>query len=138
MQLLLKFLQHHFSLRQIVYIGFAIVLAMLALVSIHTFVNLAGIKTNVNQVINESQPQLLKTMQLVNHIKASSNALSSYLLSKNPQYKNNYESNLNSAQKIISTLKNIHNLPVSMGMIWNPCGEKTKTIIILVNRITMI
>ncbi len=105
MQLLLKFLQHHFSLRQIVYIGFAIVLAMLALVSIHTFVNLAGIKTNVNQVINESQPQLLKTMQLVNHIKASSNALSSYLLSKNPQYKNNYESNLNSAQKIISTLK---------------------------------
>ena len=106
MQLLLTFLQHHFSLRQIVYIGFGTVLAMLALVSIHTFVNLAGIKTNVNQVIDESQPQLVKTMQLVNHIKTSSNALSSYLLSKNPQYKNEYESNLNSAQKIIQTLKN--------------------------------
>lgn len=105
MRLLLTFLQHHFSLRQIVYIGFGTVLAMLALVSIHTFVNLAGIKTNVNQVIDESQPQLVKTMQLVNHIKASSDALSSYLLSKNPQYKNEYESNLSSAQKIIQTLK---------------------------------
>lgn len=44
MQYLLNFLQHHLSLRQIVYTGFGIVLAMLALVSIHTFINLAGIK----------------------------------------------------------------------------------------------
>ena len=105
MSLLLKFLQQHLSLRQIVYIGFGIILSMLALVSIHTFVNLAGIKNNVNQVIDESQPQLVKSMQLVNHIKASSNALSSYLLSKNSSYKDEYESNLNRAEKIIHTLK---------------------------------
>lgn len=106
MQYLLNFLQHHLSLRQIVYTGFGIVLAMLALVSIHTFINLAGIKTNVNQVIDESQPQLVETMQLVNHIKASSEALSSYLLSKNPRLKDEYENNLADSKKIISSLKN--------------------------------
>lgn len=79
---------------------------MLALVSIHTFINLAGIKTNVNQVIDESQPQLVETMQLVNHIKASSEALSSYLLSKNPRLKDEYENNLADSKKIISSLKN--------------------------------
>lgn len=105
MSFLLNFLQHHLSLRQIVYAGFGIILSMLALVSLHTFVNLAEIKNIVNQVIDESQPQLVKSMQLVNHIKASSNALSSYLLSKNPSYKNEYQSNLNSAEKIIHTLK---------------------------------
>ena len=106
MSLILKFLQHHLSLRQIVYFGFGTVLAMLALVSIHTFVNLAGIKSNVNQVIDESQPQLVRTMQLVNHIKASSDALSSYLLSKNPTYKTNYENSLKNAEELIQTLKN--------------------------------
>lgn len=105
MQFLLTFLQHHLSLRQIVYSGFGIVLAMLALVSIHTFINLAGIKNNVNQVIDESQPQLVKTMQLVNDIKASSDALSSYLLSKNPRFKNEYENNLNKSKEIIDSLK---------------------------------
>ncbi len=79
---------------------------MLALVSIHTFVNLAGIKNNVNQVIDESQPQLVKTMQLVNNIKSSSEALSSYLLSKNPQYKTEYETNLKKSQANINELKN--------------------------------
>lgn len=105
MQYLLSFLQHHLSLRQIVYTGFGIVLAMLALVSIHTFINLAGIKTNVNQVIDESQPQLVETMQLVNNIKASSNALSSFLLSKNPRFKDEYESNLSKSKDIIHSLK---------------------------------
>lgn len=105
MQYLLKFLQHHLSLKQIVYTGFGIVLAMLALVSIHTFVNLAGIKNNVNQVIDESQPQLVETMQLVNNIKASSDALSSYLLSKNPRFKDEYENNLIKSKNIINSLK---------------------------------
>jgi len=106
MQYLLTFLQHHLSLRQIVYSGFGIVLAMLALVSIHTFVNLAGIKNNVNQVIDESQPQLVESMQLVNNIKASSDALSSYLLSKNLRFKDEYEKNLLNSKKIITSLKN--------------------------------
>lgn len=45
-------------------------------------------------------------MQLVNHIKASSEALSSYLLSKNPRLKDEYENNLADSKKIISSLKN--------------------------------
>lgn len=102
---LITFLQHHLSLRQIVYAGFSVVLAMLALVSIHTFINLAGIKNNVSQVIDESQPQLVNTMQLVNNIKASSNALSSYLLSKNPRFKDEYEKNLSLSKEIINSLK---------------------------------
>jgi methyl-accepting chemotaxis protein len=104
MSILLNFLQKHLSLRQIVFIGFATVLSMLAMVSINTFLNLSKIKTHVNHVIDESQPQLVKSMQLVNHIKSSSNALSAYLLSKNIRYKNEYESNLTSAKNIIATL----------------------------------
>ena len=106
MNLLLHFMQRHLSLRQIVYIGFGIILILLALVSAHTFVNLAGIRNNVNQVIDKSQPQLIKSMQLVNNIRASSNALSSYLLSKKPVYKTQYSSHLSEAQTIIRQLKN--------------------------------
>lgn len=105
MSSLLIFLQNHFSLRQIVYIGFATVLMMLAIVSVNTFINLSSIKTNVNQVIDESQPQLVKSMQLVNHIKSSSDALTSYLLSKNNQYKSVYEQKLKTAKKTITELK---------------------------------
>ena len=119
MSLILKFLQQYLSLRQIVYFGFSIVLAMFALVSIHTFINLAGIQSNVNQVIDESQPQLVKTMQLVNHIKSSSDALSSYLLSKNPQYKSKYETSLSNAEEVIQTLKNN----------FEDKGEKQKTLV---------
>lgn len=106
MQWLLTLLQRHLSLRQIVYLGFGTILTMLALVSAHTFVNLGIIKSNVNQVIDESQPQLLKSMQLVNYISASNNALTSFLLSKNLNYKAEYSSNLSQARNIIQDLKN--------------------------------
>lgn len=80
-------------------------LILLTIVSGTAFFNFTNINKQVTQMVDGSQPMMLKVFELESAIDASSVALGFYLLSANAQDLKSYDSSLKAVNEILNTLK---------------------------------
>ncbi len=82
------------SIRQKIWGGFLVMVALLFLVAATTLVSLTNTSSTLGQVVQKSQPLALQSLALSNQLNQTSNALGLYLLSKEAQYRKAYEDGL--------------------------------------------
>lgn len=80
-------------------------LVLLTIVSGTAFFNFSNINKQVTQMVDGSQPMMLKVFELESAIDSSSVALGFYLLSANAQELQAYDSSLKTVNEILATLK---------------------------------
>lgn len=80
-------------------------LVLLTVVSGTAFFNFTNINKQVTQMVDGSQPMMLKVFELESAIDSSSVALGFYLLSANAQDLKSYDSSLKTVNEILNTLK---------------------------------
>jgi len=82
-------------------------LVLLTIVSGTAFFNFTSINKQVTQMVDGSQPMMLKVFELESAIDSSSVALGFYLLSSNAQELQAYDSSLKKVNEILATLKSM-------------------------------
>jgi methyl-accepting chemotaxis protein len=98
-------IKKYLTLRAMIGTGFILVLSIFAIVAFFSLYQLNNMKGNVDNMVEIRQPQMLDSLQLVNHIEKLSANLSLYLLSKEEHYKANYLDNIEQAKHDIQLLK---------------------------------
>jgi methyl-accepting chemotaxis protein len=93
-----------FSIKHKLWIGFAVILSLLALVAGNTLFSLADTKEKVFKVTEDVQPALITSMELEIHLKNAATAMGLYSLTKEEIYKTDYEKQLQEAYKYVEDL----------------------------------
>ncbi len=96
------------SIKQKVLGGFGIVLLVISIVVMSAVINLRSIQGTVDQVINETQPSVLASMELMEHLDKAAGALGFYLLSKENLHIANYRAQITATRE---KLNELHALP---------------------------
>jgi methyl-accepting chemotaxis protein len=89
--------------------GLAIILAVISLVVITAVLSLSGIRSSTNQVVTQTQPAVLTSMELVQHLDKAVGAMGFYLLSKEQQHFDEYQDQLNDT---LATLEQLRKMSV--------------------------
>jgi len=98
----------NFSIKQKLWGGFFIILAILVFIVASTLVNLSSTQGEVETVTKKIQPTLIATMAFDKALQRASNELGFYLLTGQESHKQLYLDNL---QKLDSTLEELKNAP---------------------------
>jgi len=97
------------SVKQKVWGGFGLMLGILVAVSLSAFLSLTSIRGTVGSVVNEAQPMVITSMELMDRLNQASGSLGFYLLSKEESHKTAYQDSL---AKTFETLDQLKNLPL--------------------------
>ena len=93
------------SIKQRLQVGFKTILGFMLAVVLVTMIGLLVIRSNINSIVEDHQPSLTSSIELWEKIYRTSNALGFYLISKNEEYKFDYEENLMTVDKTLENLK---------------------------------
>ena len=85
--------------------GLAIILAVISLVVVTAVLSLSGIRSNTNQVVTQTQPAVLASMELVQHLDKAVGAMGFYLLSREKQQFDEYQQQLDETRASIAQLR---------------------------------
>ena len=119
MQAIAHFLSRY-SITQKLWGGFAVILAILAVVVGITLISLADTRSKVSSVTRDIQPTLLASMSLKNALDEASTALGFYMLTNEEAHKNTYLKSLqqvDSALQALSSIPAVQNNPATQQMI---------------------
>jgi methyl-accepting chemotaxis protein len=92
-------------IRTKIWLGFGLLLAMLAVISGMTLVNLRGIDHQITEVVKERQPAALLSQHLSTELQKSAAAMGFYLLSGEDLHKKTYEASIHQAEAILTELQ---------------------------------
>jgi methyl-accepting chemotaxis protein len=92
-------------IRTKLWLGFGILLFILSVVAVNVFLSLNRIGQQTEQVVNDIQPVVFDAMELVAKLDAANKSLGFYLLSKEPQHKQDYLQALAQIDKLLEQLK---------------------------------
>jgi len=95
----------NFRIRTKLWAATAFMLVILAVVSGTAVINFSNIKGQVSHMVGDSQPMMLKMMELETAIDSASVALGFYLLSSNDTELKTYDSALKQMNKILAEIK---------------------------------
>ncbi len=98
------------GIKQKMLFGFGAMFIVLVLIAAQTFYSLHGIKESVRDVVEERQDSVITAMTLSKTIEKTLAGLGLYLLSKEAAYKENFNTGINEADKLIKTLKDQHTI----------------------------
>ncbi len=104
MQKSIKSIIHNTSIKQRIWIGFCLILAILAFVGLSTLNRFVYLNNGISTVTEEIQPVVSTAQYLEAEIEASSNALGLFLLTKDTAYEKNYVEHLDSASQLVEQL----------------------------------
>jgi methyl-accepting chemotaxis protein len=90
--------------------GFAVILLILALVVVKTLFSVSDSREKIDVVVQEIQPTLILSLELINKLNATSTSLGFYLLTKEKQHQLAYQQYL---QALDSKLVELKNTPVA-------------------------
>jgi len=96
------------SIRNRIWFGFGLILAILLFVSMSTLGQFVSLNTGISEVTEEIQPVVLLSQNLETELDASNAALGFYLLTKEESYKASYFLHLGAAKNLIKELSD-HN-----------------------------
>ncbi|KPJ90235.1 MAG: hypothetical protein AMJ53_14340 [Gammaproteobacteria bacterium SG8_11] len=86
--------------------GFAVILAILALVVVKTLFSVSDSREKIDVVVQEIQPTLILSLELINKLNATSTSLGFYLLTKEKQHQIAYQQSLQALDSKLTELKN--------------------------------
>lgn len=89
--------------------GYGVILALLILVATVAYINLTHIQRSLSEVVEQSQPKAIASLELSSKIYKNSSDLGYFMLSTDEQDKEAYLKSFDAAEKSIKTLKNIVN-----------------------------
>ena len=93
-----------------IWLGFAMILAVLATVSTLTLVRLSGVQVQVSEAIGLRQPTVFLTKELKAELQQVASSLGFYLLSKEKQHKENYANGQSRVSGLLEKLKSLPNV----------------------------
>jgi methyl-accepting chemotaxis protein len=95
-----------FSIKHKLWVGFGILLTLLALVAGNTLFSLSDAKKKVSIVTEDVQPPLIASMELQINLKNAATSMGLYLLTKEETHKEDYKAHLGRVEQYIEDLKN--------------------------------
>lgn len=103
----LNILLSNLMIRQKIWIGFSIVLVILAVISISALRSLSGVNGSVTTVVRENQPLVINSMQLADELAQANSFLGFYLLSHEETHKASFIQMSDKVKTSLQALKNI-------------------------------
>lgn len=85
--------------------GFAVILLILALVVVKTLFSVSESREKIDVVVQEIQPTLIHSLELINKLNATSTSLGFYLLTKEKQHQLAYQQHLHALDSKLNELK---------------------------------
>ncbi len=101
----MKKLISNLSIRHKVWGSLGLLVALMATLVGLSYVSLSGVDRKVGTVVDEIQPTVVRSMQLMAQLERSAGALGFYLLSRDDTHKQSYLAALKSAQTTLAALK---------------------------------
>ncbi len=111
---------NNLSIRHKLFSAFGLVLIVLVIQGSSAISSLSGVHDQVNQVVNHTQPAVLRSMEIAASLQRTSSALGFYLLSKEPQHKAAYQEGLTKVTELLQALRKlpaIQNDPASIQLV---------------------
>lgn len=93
------------SIRTKIWLGFGLLLMMLALLSGMTLLNLRGISSQVTEVVQNRQPAALLSQHLATELQKSASAMGFFLLSGEEIHKKTYSESVHQVELILAELQ---------------------------------
>ena len=97
----------HMKIGHKISLGFAIILGLMAWISISAIDKLSLVEDSVSTVVNKNQPLVITSMQLSNSLAQANGYLSTYMLSAEPEHKMAYLKSIHTTQEALEKLKTI-------------------------------
>jgi len=97
------------SIRNRIWLGFALILLILLFTSLNTFRQLNHLNTGISQVTNNIQPVVLTAQNIEARLEATSNMLGFYLLTKEDNYRENFLTQLSA---VLNEMKKLSQYPL--------------------------
>ena len=94
------------TIQQKLWGGFAIILLILAMVVVRTLFSVADSREKIDTMVEDIQPTLILSLELLNKLNETSTSLGFYLLTKEPQHKQAYQQHLQDLSDKLDELKN--------------------------------
>ena len=101
----LTFLQFS-SIQHKLWGGFGVILLILAVVVVKTLFSVSDSRKKIDLVVQEIQPTLILSLELINKLNATSTSLGFYLLTKEKQHQIAYQQSLQALDSKLTELKN--------------------------------
>ncbi|MEJ2213100.1 MAG: methyl-accepting chemotaxis protein [Gammaproteobacteria bacterium] len=100
----LSWLEHNTTIKQRIWLGFALILVVLTALSVGTYFKFNILGSGINRVTETIQPAVLTSQNLAFQLESSNYALGFYILTKEDSYKDKYFSLLDDAQASLEKL----------------------------------
>ena len=101
----LQSLLSRYSIKRTLWAGFIVVLSVLLAVAGYVLRNQSELREKISLVVDESQPAAMTSLMLRGQLERASRALGFYLLSKDPQHKNEYIEVLGKIDETVKSLQ---------------------------------
>lgn len=98
-----------YSIRTKLWFGFGVILAILTAVVLTTISSLSTTRSNMADMVEHIQPTVLDALELATRLEHTTASLGFYLLSKEPQQREDYLQNL---QQVSELLRNLQQQPL--------------------------
>ncbi len=92
------------TIRAKLWLGFGMLVLVVIAIAGQTLWTLDGTRSRMNDVVERTQPALLNSMELLQQVEAASKSLGFYLLSQEPQHRDDYEAGLKRAEATAAAL----------------------------------
>lgn len=93
------------SIRNKLWLGFGLLLAILAVVATTVFLSLSQVRGTIGGVVHRIQPVMLDAQSMATELNLANKELGFYLLAKEPQYKQAYLKGLQRIEQLLSRLQ---------------------------------
>ncbi len=100
-------LMNKITIRKKIWISFGVLVVLLIAVGITAFTSLKANKEKLSTLVNDVQPAMEQSLNLVDQLDRASASLGFYLLSKEQVHKNDYVSNLSKITQSVQTLSSM-------------------------------
>jgi methyl-accepting chemotaxis protein len=100
----LSWLEHNTTIKQRIWLGFALILVVLTALSVGTYFKFNILGSGINRVTETIQPAVLTSQNLAFQLESSNYALGFYILTKEDSYKDKYFSLLDDSQASLEKL----------------------------------
>lgn len=105
--------------------GFGVILLILAMVVVRTLFSVSDSREKIDLVVQEIQPTLILSLELINKLNETSTSLGFYLLTKEKQHQHSYQQSL---QALDAKLTELKSTPVAQ------TDEKTQALVTAVEK----
>ncbi|MES9971580.1 MAG: methyl-accepting chemotaxis protein [Candidatus Thiodiazotropha sp.] len=95
---------HNLSIRTKQWLGFGLILCVLAVSSVFTLISLSNVEQSVNGVVHKTQPRLILTKDLASSLKQSVESLGFYLLTKEDTHLQDFSGQREQTHYILQSL----------------------------------